>query len=226
MGVELLFQRVLLEQREEYVESLTEALSENREIYGDNTSFAWEYLAAYPYSKGCAFLHLLCVRAYMSERTTALDNDLLNLCLSMPPQLRLDGRVYRKALREMSPELAVLPDANTGLRADMPILLEWLLITSRGALRTVGLWPRPRLPHPTYTNGSWPNMEELIRYSEPLNGLISEALHDPECIDPDLFNVKAIDSLFKRHMGREESSSDLLYLLLTFWRWYKKYGPK
>jgi hypothetical protein len=144
----------------------------------------------------------------------------------MPPQLRLQRRVFRKALRKIAPGLAVLPDATTGLRADMPTFLEWILTTSRGALRTVGMWPRPQLPHLAYTNGSWPNKAELIRYSEKLKRLIGDTLHDPECIDPNLFDVEAIDSIFEKHISREEDSSYLLYLLLTFGRWHKKYGPR
>ena len=225
-GVDRLFRHVLLEQREEYTASLTESLLRNGESYGNNIYNAWDYLIAHPFSRRISYLNLLCVRAHISERTIVFDNDLFNLSLSMPPKLRLEGRVYRKMLRTVAPKLAAVPYAKTDLRADIPIFLEWMLTTSRGALRTVGMWPRPQLPHPAYTNGPWPNMAELIRYSEGLKGLISETLHDPECIDPDLFNVKAIDSIFEKHINREEDFTDLLYLLLTFGRWHKKYGPK
>jgi len=225
-GVDRLFRRVLLEQREEYTASLTESLLRNRESYGDNIYNAWDYLGAHPFSRRHTFLNLLCIRAHTSERTIVFDNDLFNLYLSMPPQLRLEGRVYRKMLRTVAPELAAVPYAKTDLRADIPIFLEWMLTTSRGALRTVGMWPRARLPHPAYTNGPWPDMAELIRYSEKLKRLIEETLHDPECIDPNLFNVKAIGSIFEKHVDREEDSRYLLYLLLTFGRWHKKYGPK
>ncbi len=225
-GVERLFRRVLLEQREEYAESLTEALLENREIYGDNTYNAWDYLTAHPFSRRTTFLNLLCVRAHMSERTVVFDNDLFDLHLSMPPELRLGGRVYRKMLRTVTPKLTAVPYANTGLSANMPMLLEWTLATGIRALQEVHILPRAQLPHPAYTNGSWPNMAELIRYSEKLKRVIGETLHDQECIDPDLFNVKAIDSILEKHINREEDSTYLLYLLLTFGRWHKKYGPK
>jgi asparagine synthase (glutamine-hydrolysing) len=225
-GVERLFRRVLLKQGEEYGGSLAEFLLKNKEVYGDNTCNAWEYLESHHFSKRATYLNLLCVRAHISERTIVFDNDLLNLHLSMPPQLRLEGRVYRKVFRKIAPELVVISNANTGLRGDMSVWGEWLLANSTAALQKICVLPRPQLPHPAYTNGSWPNKAELIRYSEKLKRLIGDTLHDPECIAPNLFDVEAIDSVFEKHINREEDSSHLLYLLLTFGRWHKKYGPR
>jgi asparagine synthase (glutamine-hydrolysing) len=226
-GMERLLRPTLQGQREKYIKNSAESVLSNKEIYGDNVYNAWDYLGAYPFSRRYSFPNLLCIRAHTIERTIVFDNDLLNLYLSMPPRLRLEGGVYRKVLEKIAPELATISNANTGLRADLPVWPEWLLLRGRGVLRKIGVLPRPQLPHPAYTNGSWPDMAELIRHNEKLKNLIEETLRDSECIDPGLFNVKAIDSIFEKHIdGREKGFTDLLCLLLTFGRWHKKYGPK
>jgi asparagine synthase (glutamine-hydrolysing) len=185
-----------------------------------------EYPMANSFRSIFGYLMVLAVRSYMGQRSIVFDNDLLEISLSIPPRLRARGRVLRKALKMLSPELAAIPNANTGLRADLPVWPEWLLVSGREALREIGVLRRPQLPHPAYTNRSWPNKAELIRHNDKIRRSIEETLHDPECIDPDLFNVEAVDSILEKHMNREEDYSRLLYLLLTFGRWHKKYGPK
>lgn len=210
-----------------YNDTILSSMSEVLEsIETQDTYNMIEYMAANSFRSLAAYLLVLCVRSYMEQRSIIFDNDMLDFSLSMPPKFRSNGRVFRKALRKLSPELVAIPNANTGLRADLPVWPEWLLVRTRGVLRKMGVLPRPKLPHPVYTNGSWPNKAELIRYNEKLKRLIGETLHDPECIDPDLFNVKAIDSIFERHINRGEDFTDLLLLLLTFGRWHKKYGPE
>jgi asparagine synthase (glutamine-hydrolysing) len=185
-----------------------------------------EYPMANSFRSISGYLMVLAVRSYMGQRSIVFDNDLLEVSLSIPPGLRANGRVFKKALKMLSPELAAIPNANTGLRADLPVWPEWLWVNGKKALQEIGVLRRPQLPHPAYTNGSWPNMPELIRHNDKLKGLLEETLHDPECIDPDLFNVKAIDSVFEKHMARESNFMELLFLLLTFGRWHKKYRPK
>jgi asparagine synthase (glutamine-hydrolysing) len=185
-----------------------------------------EYPAASSFRSVSASLLVLGVRSYVEQRSVIFDNDLLELSLSIPPKLRAKGRVLRRALQRLSPELAAITNADTGLRADLPVWPEWLLLRSQGVLRKVGILAAPQLPHPVFTNGSWQNMAELIRHNEKLNRLIEETLRDPECIDPDLFDAKTAYSILQKHIDREADHTDLLCSLLTFGRWYKKYGPK
>ena len=223
---EELFQRRISNQFGRFINrSIQEIIIEGKTIYGSNVYNAWDYFVLHSLFKHFTFLNFLCVRAYMNERTIIFDNDLFDLYLSMPPGFRLKGRVFRKVLRKIAPEFAAILNANTGLRADMPIALEWVLTISRGALRKIHILPRPQLPHPAFTNGSWPKMSELIRYNEKLKQLIWNTIHDEECINPEIFNVKSIETMFERHLKGEREFTALLFLLLTFGRWHKKYGP-
>ncbi|MCP4266436.1 MAG: hypothetical protein GY777_12830 [Candidatus Brocadiaceae bacterium] len=191
-----------------------------------NVHDAWDYCVIHSIYKHFTFLNVTCVRAYMDERTIIFDNELFDLYLSMPPQFRLGGNVYRKALRRLSPKIASVPNPKTWLRADMPFSfgLERFFKTSKELSKNYKIFPRTQSHSSVYTDGSWPDMNQLIRHNKKLKQLIYETIHDEKCIDPELFNIKSIDDIFESHlMG--SSFNDLLLSLLTFGRWYKKYGP-
>lgn len=221
-----LFQDHISNQFNKAINKSIQEILKNKDAYGSNVYNAWDYFILHSLYKHFTFLNFLCVRAYIDERTTIFDNDLFNLYLSMPPQLRLKGRVYRKALRLMTPELAAIPNACTGLNGDMPISMEWMLTLSKSALLKLHILSVPQLPNLTFSEGSWPNRAELIRNNEKLKKLIWETIHDLTSINPDLFDMEAIDSIFKKHISCEGSFTDLIFLLLTFGRWHRRYGPK
>ena len=171
------------------------------------------------------FLMVLAARAHLPQRSIVFDNDLLDVSLSLPPQVRARGRAFKRALKMLSPGLSAIPDANTALRADFPVWPEWALVSGRIALHEVGLMPQPRLARPWHTQGSWPNMRELIRHNEKLRTLIEETVHDPRCIDPGLFRTEVADSCFRHHMAGTTDFTKVLFALLTFGRWHMQYGP-
>ena len=185
---------------------------------------------AYPEISSCrsneGYLMVQAARAHLPQRSLIFDNDLLELSLAIPPGWRARGRVLRRALRQLSPELAAIPDSSTGLRADLPVWLQWLITGGRTAMRDAGLWPRPKLPHPTYTTRAWPYFSELVRHNDKLRRMIEATIRDPDCLNPDLFDVQALEGILRRHLETGEDSGRRLFQLLTFGRWHKSYGPR
>ena len=222
---EVLFQDALSKELRGSVHSSVETILRDTAVYGTNSCNTWDYFIVHSLAKDRTFLNVLCVRAHMDERTVIMDNDLLDIYLDMSPELRYRQKVYRKALKRQDPDLAAIPNANTGLSVNAPGLLVWMFTLGKRALRKYHLLPPSHVPHPAFTEGAWPNMAELIRSHEKLKRLIWETVHDPECIDPHLFKVKAIDSILERHLKRSGQFDDILFLVLTFGRWHKKYGP-
>jgi hypothetical protein len=172
------------------------------------------------------YLMVQATRAHMAQRSVIFDNNLLELSLRIPPELRSRGRVLKKALSRLSPTLATIPDANTGLRADLPVWIQWPIVSSRTVLQDAGLLSPPRLPSPAYANGSWPHWGELIRYNTTLRTMIEDTLHNPACLDPGLFDIQQADSILTRHLERQQDSARMLFALLTFGQWHKRYGPQ
>ena len=62
-------------------------------------------------------------RLQFEDRTPFTDNDFVDVALTIPPELRLNHRIYIKFLKQISPDLAKIPYEKTGIRANAPIIL-------------------------------------------------------------------------------------------------------
>ena len=202
--------------------SLTDVL---RQYPGLHPQDRFAFLKAGSFRSVGGYLMVQATRAHVPQRSAIFDNDLLDLALAIPPEYRARGRVLKQALHRLSPQLAGIPDSSTGLRADLPVWPEWILVSSGIALRDIGIWPEKRRSHPAHQDTSWPHMRELIRHNEKLGTLIAGTLHDPRCIDPDLFDMEIVDSQFRQHMAGATDCSTLLFWLRTCGMWHKDSEP-
>ena len=127
-------------------------------------------------------------------------------------------------MKKMNSHIASILNANTGLPVATPIFLEWVVRKTEWIL-TRELPTKKLLPHPTYTQGSWPNYAELIRYNEKLKKIMENTIEDPECLDPSIFDIPRIKEMLREHLNHKTDYTGFLFLLLTFGRWHKKHGP-
>ncbi len=169
-----------------------------------------------------AFMNLTCLRPYTEYRSMCLDRRLLELSTAMPVAFRRGGRVFKKALKLLDPQLWSIPYANTGVRVDAPPLLAWaaqlLGEVPLAALRTCRLVPR------TTTNESWPERGELLR-TPPFREMLNAMLNDEEAIPPDLFDLGRLRQLVAEHMSHRRRHVRALMCLITFGHWFKRFGP-
>ena len=119
---------------------------------------------------------------------------------------------------------AYMWDQSPAVLTSLPVIPEWVVQKGR---RLVDWFARPQdgaSGRAVSRQGSWPNMGELIRQRPAMAHLIWATMHDHECVDPDIFNVSCLESAFERHMNRDADHAALLFLLVTFGRWFKRYG--
>jgi asparagine synthase (glutamine-hydrolysing) len=97
-----------------------------------------------------------------------VDNDIIDTYLKMPPESKLNGRVFRKMLTSICPEsVRAIPDSNTNaaIGASWP---GYALYRSWSALRN-------RLEETVTsrmaTRGSWPNWRHYLRHSKTIESL-------------------------------------------------------
>jgi asparagine synthase (glutamine-hydrolysing) len=168
-----------------------------------------------------AFLNVLSIRHFYRDYAVALDNALLDQHLSLPPQLRLDARVYKRALGLLDPSILSVADANTGLRPGTHYLVEHLHVRVRHAMGRVRRRSSAPPADPSVTEGSWPRMDELIRHRPSLAGRIAAVIQDDASLPVDLFDVPALKGVLADHLeGRIDATWPLL-LLLTFGTWFR-----
>ena len=199
---------------------LTETESNCTNIYD---KFIW--LDTLYHSRYPSFLFENSIMNFIDERSFVFDNDLLDLHLKMPFAMRSNSSIWKKSLERLDFQIASIPNANTGYSPRMPVFLEWGLILSRRILNKIIPLKFYQVPHPTYTQGSWPNYNEIIRCNEKMKKIIDDTLRDPECLDPLIFNIPRIREMFEEHLNAKANYWEILFLLLTFGKWHKKYGP-
>jgi asparagine synthase (glutamine-hydrolysing) len=165
-----------------------------------------------------AYLHVSHIRSYIDERTVTFDNDLLNLHLEIPMKLRKDNRIFKKVMKKIDSHIASITNANTGCSPTAPKLIEWGFIAVQYIVNKL-------LHRPLHAHSSWPDYAKLIRENAKLKNIIGETIHDEKCLDPSIFNIQKIEEMFNKHLTNKEDYAEFLLLLLTFGRWYKRYGP-
>ncbi len=170
-----------------------------------------------------AFLFETSIRSFINERSIVFDNNLFDLHLKMPVSLRANNRLWKKVLAQLNPKIAVCPDANTGYSPFMPKIFEKGIRFIKGIASKLHLLRSCPLPHPTYTQRSWPNWFELIRHNEKLKDMMSSTLSDPQCLDPNIFDIQRVKEMFQECLNGKYEFTVFLFLLLTFGQWHKKH---
>ncbi|MFC2165100.1 asparagine synthase-related protein [Acidobacteriota bacterium] len=168
--------------------------------------------------------HPLHIRAYMEERHIGFDNDLFDFAMKLPFELKSDDWLCVEVLKMLSPEMAHILYANTGLspsRRGNPL---FMLYYGRKVLEKFHLLASERPPIP-FAQGSWPNFNQLIRLDPRLKGRLIALLEDDTWLNPDIFCRERIGEMIQEHMKGENNHTELLMLLLSFGTWFKKYGP-
>ena len=107
-----------------FAESIDESIDSYRRAAAEESDnlydqFLW-FDAGHP-TKNASFLLQLAFRPYMREGSLVLDNDVLDLYLKMPIWARANNRIWLKALSRLNPEIANIPNANTGWHHRVPI---------------------------------------------------------------------------------------------------------
>jgi asparagine synthase (glutamine-hydrolysing) len=184
--------------------------------------FCW--LDIYYTSRYPSFLIETSIRQFMEERTLLFDNDVYDLYLEMPLEVRSNKEVWVTAMAKLNPDIAGIPNSNTGYSPFAPSFLDWAIKLSRDIAKEIHFSAPPQ---PTYeTKIAWSNMGELLRYDNKLVEIAWRTIHDQDCLDPSIFNIQRIEKMFKAHLAGKEDHKTFLFLLLTFGRWYKMFGPR
>jgi asparagine synthase (glutamine-hydrolysing) len=160
-------------------------------------------------------------RLQFEDRTPFTDNDFVDVALTIPPELRLNHRIYIKFLKQLSPDLAKIPYEKTGIRADAPItlskftiFLKTLIDNSKRKLRskTKGLISIP-------IKSGYPDYNEWMR--NELREFVEKILLDERTLSRGYFNREYILRMIEEHMSRKKDYSRQLSALITFELWHR-----
>jgi len=205
---------------------ILEAASCSNDVYDQ---FLWpdvHYHGRYP-----SMLFELSLRHYMTERSLVFGNQVIDLHLRMPLDVRANNSVWLKAMALLNRKVAKVVDANTGRSPTMPVALNSAIGAAKSALGHVPLFwrlgqtgPDGSVPAAGSSPISWPRFDWLIRHNERLRRLTVETLGDEGALPSQLFDRNRVGALLDDHLADRGSYRLILFALLTFGRWHKKHG--
>lgn len=140
----------------------------------------------------------------VETRLPYLDNDLIDLLLAAPPQLKLGDKIQTHILQHRRPEFLNVVNANTGARMGAGRLAQAaskLRMKVLAKLGVRGYQPYERL-------GLW--------LREDLRQLVEHLLLSERCLERGVFDPPAVKAVVDGHLNRGRNHTYLLLAMMTF----------
>jgi len=167
-------------------------------------------------------------RNKFEETLLTFDNDLVELALKIPPELRFNYRIYRKFLMKLAPELAAIPYQRTMVRADAPLIAWRMGETYQGGKERIKkeIWRltggRIYLPN----RRSYVNLDEWLRLNEKWRGFVRGLLLGDKACSRGYFNKDYIETTIQEHESGKVDHSQRLAYLATFELFLKMFADR
>ena len=120
------------------------------------------YNARYP---SMLFQHHL--REFVEERSIVYDDDVLELFLALPIEIKTDSAVWVEAVRLLNPGIARCIDANTGYSPLTPAPVVTIgSLLGRGVRKLKCLVASQDILNSYVSPGSWPDFNKYLQYND------------------------------------------------------------
>ena len=117
----------------------------------------WEYMHVHNLSRHYSFPMIQSVRTWAECRAPALSNKLFDISLRLAAAEKVNSGAYLRALRQMSPALMAIRNANTNISAGMPYWQQSFI--RAGRFFSNRLFGSKFLLGPTKDQRSWPRTD-------------------------------------------------------------------
>jgi asparagine synthetase B (glutamine-hydrolysing) len=172
----------------------------------------WEYLHLHNFSRHYSFLMADSIRHWGECKIPALCNDLLDVAISLPAQLKVNSQAYLAALNKLSPDAMKIRNANTNVAAGLPFRQQSMIRAGRIVLKKFGA--RVRVS-PAASERSWPAPRDIL-HASPVLMAAAKALPDSEFLDVlDMLDRDAVRNKVDDHFEGRTDESILLLMLIT-----------
>ncbi|MBI3154322.1 MAG: hypothetical protein HYZ20_02840 [Burkholderiales bacterium] len=197
---------------------------------GPHDAFLWPDI--YYRSRFPSFVFELSMRPFIAERSIDFDNEIIDLHLRMPVQVRCGNALWLRAMERLDRRVAHAVTANTGYSPFTPPALVSALDRARSAIglpsRRESSMRAAQSASSRSADGlspiSWPRFDNMIRENPAMRAMIVETLHDPAALSPEIFDPAKVDRLVGDHLAGRVHARDVLFALLTLGRWCRKYA--
>ncbi|MBF0158908.1 MAG: hypothetical protein HQL58_05240 [Magnetococcales bacterium] len=207
--------------RDQIYGRITAELDKGRAMGADGYQL-WEFMHTHNFARHYSLMMAASIRGYADCRIPAFSNRIYQLMHEMPVDYKANWRVYQKAIALLDPRFMVVKNANTNIRADLPLqfqsLLRWLYGAGNRWLGTVGgRFPRP----PTTEDRSWPSFRQSIDVNPSIQKMVRALPHSEALAALNLFDMDRIADTVDDYFSNRHDHSVLLNLLVTLDRFVK-----
>lgn len=158
--------------------SIQEILDRGKKLT-DNPNDLWEYLTFHHLSRHYSFPNHASIATFAEQRTVSFDNDLFDLYLSLPASHRVNGKIEKKCLKILNPEIASIWSANTNLPVTASCWTQTLY-------QLAGFVKRRFIPEeekPEWMERTWPERHDAIRSDDILKQEVRALCSDNSCLN-------------------------------------------
>ncbi len=184
----------------------------------------WDYFILRCSAQRYSFPNILCIRSRMDEDVLMWDDATLDIHLQMPPQWRYPDALYRAALDKLSPSLAKVPYADTGLPATVHPYIETAAVLFDKAVRRLrrktgeGTPERDRRP--------WLDFDNMLRRVAPLRDRVQALSKSDALAIGGIFDPAGVEAVAAEHLRGERNHGRFLLVLLTVDEWIRQFGAE
>lgn len=140
----------------------------------------------------------------VETRLPYLDDDLVELLLAVPAELKLGDRIQAHILRRRRPEFLDIVNANNGARmgtGSVGLFFAKVRLKVLAKLGVKGYQPYERL-------GLWLRRE--------LRPFVQKVLLDDRCLERGIFDPQGVQSVVEQHLQKQANHTYLLLAMMIF----------
>jgi len=165
------------------------------------------------------------LRSFLEEEMPAWDNCLIDAFFEIPPELRLEHKIYYKFLTFLAPNLTWVPYEATSIPPIAPLFVHRLGTIIKGVYKmlarklrnvTKGLISLPEIS----LRGGYPDIDEILRDAQ-IRRFFESVLLNERTMSRGYFNRGYIAKMIEDHMSYKKDYGTQLCALLTFELWHR-----
>ena len=195
--------------------SVREILSRGRELGAQHYDL-WEYMHIHNLSRHYSFPMIQSVRTWAECRAPGLSNNLFDISIRLPATEKVNSDAYLGALRQMSPSLMAIRNANTNINAGMRY--QHQSFTRAGRYFSNRLFGTKFLLGPTHDQRSWPRPSQILAASKILQEAIIKLPKSDLLSTLSFLDLDAISTIVSEHQRGSHDHAIALFMLLTIER--------
>ena len=188
------------------------------DVSDDDGDKADTYLRWFDVSVTYTFNMISCIWPFAGERNIFLDNELNDLLLKIPSEIRGKGVIHPWILWNLNKLLLLIPNANNFLPVFAPKILQELAREIRpkmGLLRR-GILSKFKSGPLKETSGSWPLTFDLYRKDKRYSNRIDILLRDEAAFPEEIFDLNEIKNTWESFIVGDTERILEINALITF----------